>query len=396
MAENQIKAMIGDVFNEIADAILTGDFGKKVRVGLTILGSEHGTDELVKGAELAAKKYGDFKIVLIGPKVETGLRMVEVGSEAEMHQKMDELLENGELDAAVTMHYNFPIGVSTVGRVITPGFGKELVLATTTGTSSTHRAEGMVKNALYGIITAKALGIKNPTVGILNLDGARQVERALKELKQNGYEVNFSESVRSDGGCIMRGNDLLAAASDVMVMDTLTGNLLMKVFSAFTTGGSYESLGYGYGPGVGDGYDKIICILSRASGAPVVCEALRYAASCAKGNLKQIAAEEFAKARKAGLDDILKALNAESKKPAVRAEAKKLEKKPVTKSVAGIDILELENAVAALGEAEIYSESGMGCTGPIVLVADEDYLAAVDVLFNNKYIAEKPLDCNRC
>ncbi|HWR61913.1 MAG TPA: glycine/sarcosine/betaine reductase complex component C subunit alpha [Clostridia bacterium] len=394
MSENQVRTMIGEVFNEIADAIMTGEFGKKVKVGLTTMGSEHGTEELVRGAEMAAKKYSDFEIVLVGPKVDTGLTIVEVNDEAEMHKKMDELLDNGELDAAVTMHYSFPIGVSTVGRVITPGFGKELILATTTGTSSTHRVEGMVKNALYGVITAKALGIKNPTVGILNVDGARQVERALKELKSNGYDINFSESVRADGGVVMRGNDLLAAASDIMVTDTLTGNLMIKIFSAFTTGGSYESLGYGYGPGVGDNYDKIICILSRASGAPVVCEALRYAASCAKGGLTKIAKEEFEKARKAGLDTILGELTAESKKPAQKAEVKKLEKKPVTKSVAGIDILELENAVAALAEEEIYSESGMGCTGPIILVADEDYLKAVEALLAKKYITERPLDCN--
>jgi glycine/sarcosine/betaine reductase complex component C subunit alpha len=394
MSENQVKSMIGEVFNEIADAIMTGEFGKRVKVGLTTLGSEHGTEELVKGAEAAAKKYSDFEIVLIGPKIDTTLRIVEVNTDEEMHKKMDELLEKGELDAAVTMHYNFPIGVSTVGRVITPGFGKELILATTTGTSSTHRVEGMVKNALYGIITSKALGIKKPTVGILNVDGARQVERALKELKSNGYDINFSESVRADGGVIMRGNDLLAAASDIMVMDTLTGNLMMKMFSAFTTGGSYESLGYGYGPGVGDNYGKIICILSRASGAPVVCEALRYAASCAKGGLTKVAKEEFEKARKAGLDTILSAITTESKKAAPKAEVKQLDKKPVTKSVAGIDILELENAVASLAEEGIYSESGMGCTGPIVLVADEDYVKAVGILFAKKYISERPLDCN--
>lgn len=394
MSENQVRSMIGEVFSEIADAIMTGEFGKKVRVGLTTMGSEHGTEELVKGASMAAKKYGDFEIVLIGPKTDTDLRIVEVSSEEEMHKKMDELLEGGELDAAVTMHYSFPIGVSTVGRVVTPGFGRELILATTTGTSSTHRVEGMVKNALYGIITAKALGIERPSVGILNVDGARQVERALKELKSNGYDINFSESVRADGGVVMRGNDLLSAASDIMVMDTLTGNIMMKVFSAFTTGGSYEALGYGYGPGVGDNYDKIICILSRASGAPVVCEALRYAASCAKGGLTRIAKEEFEKARKAGLDSILSGLTAESKKAAPKAETKKLEKKPVTKSVAGIDILELENAVAVLGEEGIYSESGMGCTGPIVLVADEDYNKAIDILLDKKYITEKPLDYN--
>ncbi|MEA4848985.1 MAG: glycine/sarcosine/betaine reductase complex component C subunit alpha [Clostridiaceae bacterium] len=370
MAENQVKSMIGEVFDEIADAIMTGEFGKKVKVGLTTLGSEHGTQELVKGAEAAAKKYGDFEVVLIGPRVDTALKVVEVNNEEDMHKRMDELLDSGELDAAVTMHYNFPIGVSTVGRVITPGFGKELILATTTGTSSTHRVEGMVKNALYGVIAAKALGIKNPTVGILNVDGARQVERALKELRSNGYDISFSESVRADGGVVMRGNDLLSAAADVMVMDTLTGNLMIKIFSAFTTGGSYESLGYGYGPGVGDDYGKIISILSRASGAPVVCEALRYAASCAKGGLTKIAKEEFAKARKAGLDDILKELTAESTKTAPKAEVKQLDKKPVTKSIAGIDILELENAVASLAGEGIYSESGMGCTGPIILVSE--------------------------
>lgn len=394
MTENNIKTMIGEVFNDIADAMKSGSFGNKVKVGLTTLGSEHGTSELVKGAEMAAKKYSDFEIVLIGPKTETSLKNVEAQTEEEMYKIMDEMLEKGELDSAVTMHYSFPIGVSTVGRVITPGFGKELLIATTTGTSSTHRVEGMVKNTLYGIITAKALGIKEPTVGILNIDGARKVEGALKELKANGYDINFSQSVRADGGIVMRGNDLLAAASDIMVMDSLTGNIMMKLFSAYTTGGSYEALGYGYGPGVGENYDKIICILSRASGAPVVCEALRYAASCANGKLMQIAKEEFAKARKAGLDEILKSLTADSKNAAPKQDFKMPDKKVVTKSIAGIDILELENAVETLGRAGIYSESGMGCTGPIILVSDEDYIKAVDILLENKYITERPLDCH--
>lgn len=394
MTDNNIKNMIGEVFNDIADAMKTGSFGNRVKVGLTTLGSEHGTSELIKGAEMAAKKYSDFEIVLIGPKVDTSLKIVEAQTEEEMYKVMDEMLKKGELDSAVTMHYSFPIGVSTVGRVITPGFGKELLIATTTGTSSTHRVEGMVKNALYGIITAKALGIKEPTVGILNIDGARKVEGALKELKAKGYDINFSESVRADGGVVMRGNDLLAAASDIMVMDSLTGNLMMKIFSASTTGGSYEALGYGYGPGVGENYDKIICILSRASGAPVVCEALRYAASCASGKLMHIAKEEFAKARKAGLDEILQSLTAESKKSVEKQEFKMPDKKVVTKSIAGIDILELENAVTTLGKADIYSESGMGCTGPVILVSDEDYIKAVDILLENKYITERPLDCH--
>lgn len=392
MVDNNVSNIIGEVFNEIADAMKTGNFGSRVKVGITTLGSELGTAELVKGAEMAAKKYSDFEIILIGPKFDTNLKLVEVNSEVEMHKTMDAMLATGELDSAVTMHYNFPIGVSTVGRVITPGFGKELIISTTTGTSSTNRAEAMVKNALYGIVTAKALGIEKPTVGILNIDGARKVEGALKALKSKGYEINFSESVRSDGGVVMRGNDLLAAAADIMVMDSLTGNLMMKIFSAFNTGGSYEALGFGYGPGVGENYDKIICILSRASGAPVVCEALRYAASCAKGKLQQVAKDEFAKARKAGLDEILKGLTVDSNKAKVSEDFKMPDKKTVVNSIPGIDILELDNAVITLGKAGIYSECGMGCTGPIVLTSDDEYNKAIDILLENKFISERPLE----
>ncbi len=42
----------------------------------------------------------------------------------------------------------------------------------------------MVKNGIYGIIVAKALGIENPTVGILNVDNAVSVERAFKEQRK--------------------------------------------------------------------------------------------------------------------------------------------------------------------------------------------------------------------
>ena len=45
----------------------------------------------------------------------------------------------------------------------------------------------MIKNAVYGIITAKASGVKDPTVGILNVDGARQTEMALNQLQKNGW-----------------------------------------------------------------------------------------------------------------------------------------------------------------------------------------------------------------
>lgn len=388
-----VKNIIGNVFNEIADAIESGQFGPKIKVGITTLGSEHGVDNIIKGAELAQSKDNSIEVVLIGPRVDTKLKVVEVTSEEEAHKKMEELLDSGEIHSAVTMHYNFPIGVSTVGKVITPGHGKEMFIATTTGTSSPHRVEAMIKNGLYGIITAKAMGIEKPTVGILNVDGARQVERALKELQNNGYDVNFSESVRADGGSIMRGNDLLTGTPDVMITDTLTGNLLMKIFSSYTTGGSYEALGYGYGPGIGEDYNRIILILSRASGTPVVANAITYAGELAKGNLTKIAQEEFRKAKDAKLEDILKSLKKENKKEEEEEEVVAPPKEVVTGSISGIDIMELENAVRILWKNGIYAESGMGCTGPIVMVNEEKLKKAIDILSKAGYTSEGSDPC---
>lgn len=394
MSEN-IKNMIGKVFKDIADAMETGQFGQKVRVGITVLGSEHGVENIVRGAELAQKRNSSVEVVLIGPKVDTELKIYEANTEDEQHKRMEELLDSGEINSAVTMHYTFPLGVSTVGRVVTPGKGKEMFIATTTGTSSAHRVEGMVKNALYGIITAKAMGIKNPTVGLLNVDGVRQVERALNELRANGYEFNFAESMRSDGGSVMRGNDLLTGTPDVMVTDSLTGNLLMKIFSSYTTGGDYEAMGFGYGPGIGEDYDRTILILSRASGVPVVANAIEFAAGLAQGKVTDVSKEEFAKAKKAKFDDILKGLKKDTKKESTEdaGEVVAPAKEVVTGSISGIDIMELEDAVMTLWKNGIYAESGMGCTGPIVMVNEEKVDQAVAVLAKAGYIAGESTPC---
>ncbi|HCO19159.1 MAG TPA: glycine reductase [Tissierellales bacterium] len=393
MATDNIKTMIGSIFNEIADAMETGSFGKKVRVGLTTLGSELGVENMIKGAEMAQKRASHIEVVLIGPKVDSALTQVVVENEDQGYKEMERMLDSKELDACVTLHYSFPIGVSTVGRVVTPGKGREMIIATTTGTSSAHRVEAMVKNGIYGVIAAKAIGIKNPTVGILNVDGARQVERAFKELTVKGYQINFTESSRADGGSVMRGNDLLAGTPDVMITDTLTGNIMMKVFSSFTTGGSYESQGYGYGPGIGENYDRLIMILSRASGAPVIANAISYAVELVQGDVLAVAKKEFEAANKAGLKELLSSLTKEVKKEESKAVAKAPEKEPVTGTIDGIDIMELEDAVKVLWSSGIYAESGMGCTGPIVMVNETKISEALGVLSKAGYSVGQAEDC---
>lgn len=385
--ENQVKSTIAQVFDEIAAGLASGNFGKRARVGLTLAGSEHGEGEMLFGAELAQKQDPSIEVVVFGSPAETELTLIETADAKAAHEKMDAMLESGELDAAVTMHYSFPIGVSTVGKVITPGFGREMLVANTTGTSDTERVSAMLKNTISAIAVAKACGNADPTVGILNIDGARQLERALIKLSEKGYPIRFTESSRADGGVVMRGNDLLQGVPDIMVMDSLTGNVVMKVMSAFQTGGSYESLGEGYGPGVGEGYDRIINIISRASGAPVVAGALRYAGACARGGLLKKVDAEFAMAKKAGLDALLKGFSApaESKK-ADAEEVKAPPEKVVDEEITGIEILVLEEAVQALWKKNIFASSGMGCTGPVVMVASEDAEAAIEILKEAEYL----------
>ena len=378
---NNVKKLLQDVLHEVAEAIETGEFGSKVRVGITLFGSEHGSAELLRGAELAQKQNPDIEVVGIGPQMETGLKIYPVADEKEQHEKMEELLDSGEISACVTMHYSFPIGVATVGKVIAPANGQELIIATTTGTSATERVEAMVRNAIYGIATAKATGLKNPTVGILNVDGARAVERALNKMRDNGYEFSWGKSLRSDGGAVMRGNDLLAASPDIMVMDSLTGNVMMKLFSSYSTGGSYEATGFGYGPGVGESYDRIIMILSRASGAPVAANAIKYAADVARGGLPQIAKSEFAAAKKAGIEEAVSV-----KKVRQQEEVAIPPKKIVAEEIPGIEILDLDEAAKEVWKAGIYAETGMGCTGPVILVAAEDAHQAEEILRKAGYI----------
>lgn len=384
MAQN-IQKLIAETFLEMANGLESGSYGKKPKIALTGMGSEHGEENSMQAAVTAAAEGID--VYYIGTLEAPGVTTVKVADDEEGHKKMEELLENGEVDAAVTMHYPFPIGVSTVGRVITPGKGKEMFIANTTGTSSADRIEGMIKNAVYGIIAAKACGIADPSVGILNVDGARQTEKALKELADGGYPIRFAESARADGGCVMRGNDLLQGSPDIMVTDSLTGNVLVKTMSAFQTGGSYEAVGYGYGPGIGEGYDRLVMIISRASGAPVIAGAIRYAAQLVRGKVFDVAAKEFAAAKKAGLEDILKARKAAAKPAAAAEEAVTAPPAEiVTAQIPGIEVMDLEDGVQALWKNGIYAESGMGCTGPIIRVSDANLEKAKEILTKEGYI----------
>ena len=379
-----VEAIIAKSFLKMAEGLENGSFADRPKIALTGMGSEHGEENAMAAAKMAAARGVD--VYYIGTLTAEGVTTVPVADEEEGHKKMEQMVESGEVDGAVTMHFPFPIGVSTVGRAVTPARGREMFIANTTGTSSGDRIEGMILNAVDGIIAAKACGVQNPTVGILNVDGARQTEMALNQLKAGGYEFQWAVSARADGGAVLRGNDVLQGTPDVLVTDSLTGNVLIKVLSAYTTGGSFEATGYGYGPGIGRDYEKLILIISRASGAPLIANALQYAAELVRGQVFRVAKEEFEKAEKAGLGKILAARKA-AQKPAEAEEVKAPAAEPCTASIAGIEVMDLEDAAKALWKEGIYAETGMGCTGPLVMMSDANHDKALEILRKAGYVS---------
>lgn len=380
-----VEAIIAKSFLKMAEGLENGSFADRPKIALTGMGSEHGEENAMAAAKMAAARGVD--VYYIGTLTAEGVTTVPVANEEEGHKKMEQMVESGEVDGAVTMHFPFPIGVSTVGRAVTPARGREMFIANTTGTSSGDRIEGMILNAVDGIIAAKACGVKNPTVGILNVDGARQTEMALNQLKEGGYEFQWANSARADGGAVLRGNDVLQGTPDVLVTDSLTGNVLIKMLSAYTTGGSFEAAGFGYGPGIGRDYEKLILIISRASGAPLIANALQYAAELVRGQVFSVARAEFDRAEKAGLSRILAARKAAQKPQAAEEEVKLPPAEPCTASVAGIEVMDLEDAAKALWKAGIYAETGMGCTGPLVMMSEANHAKALEILRKAGYVS---------
>jgi len=377
------RLLIADALMGIVQKARHG--GPLLKIGLMATGGELGAEEILRGGLLAQEANPGVQVVAIGPRIPgfDGLEWMETPDcEVDVTAAVAKATTAGAVAGVVAMHFPFPIGVTTIGRSLTPGRGKPMFIASCTGFSGSSRWEALLRNAVYGIATAKALGVARPTVALLNQDGAGPVFRALGRMKEQGYDINFGTSLRGDGGALLRGNDLVSGAVDVLVCDTLTGNALIKIFATFTSGGQYESVGWGYGPSVGEGWRRIISIVSRASGAPVIANAIAMTAKMAAGGLPDLVASELRAARVAGFDAALEQLKPKESVKAI----KKPPAVPVDAEISGVDVMDMEAAVQTLWKAGIYAEAAMGCTGPVVRVQAAAKDNSVDILRQSGFI----------
>jgi hypothetical protein len=249
---SKLEKTIAQTFLEMAQGLESGSYGVRPKIALTGMGSEHGEENAMAAAKMAAARGVD--VYYIGTLEAEGITTVHVANDEEGHKKMEELVENGEVDGAVTMHFPFPIGVSTVGRVGDAGQGPPDVHGQHHRHLQRRPHRGHDQERRLRHHHRQGLRQRPPDRGHPER-GRRPADRdGAQPAPAGGYDFDWATSARADGGAVMRGNDVLEGTPDVMVTDSLTGNVLIKMLSAYTTGGSFEATGYGYGPGIGKGY----------------------------------------------------------------------------------------------------------------------------------------------
>ena len=92
MAKSFIEKTIANTFMEIAQGLETGSFGKRPKIALTGMGSEHGEENAMAAAVMAAQEGID--VYYIGSLEHEGVITVKVADDEEGHKKMEEMLAN--------------------------------------------------------------------------------------------------------------------------------------------------------------------------------------------------------------------------------------------------------------------------------------------------------------
>ncbi len=113
---------------------------------------------------------------------------------------------------------------------------------------------------------------------------------------------------------------------------------------------------------------------------------MSFADELVRGGVQKIAKAEFALADKAGLEEILRQKREASAPAAAKAEVKAPPRSPAPQASPGHRGHGHRGRRAGAVAKDIYAESAMGCTGPLVLVSDANEERAKTLLREAGYI----------
>ncbi len=232
-----------------------------MKIAIDVMGGDMGSKELIKGAVLAAEKYG-YKIVLFGKKEEIEKTLSELNSKAdievrhtdvviEMHDNARDVLKakkessmslaltaaaNGECDAVVStgnsgaLITGATLLVKRIDGVLRPAFAPVLpskngaVVLLDAGANVEVKPEYLAQFGEMGAVYAeKVLGKANARVGLVSNGkeehkGTDLTREAKAMLEKSG--LNFLGYIE--------GNQIMLGDADVVVCDGFTGNVILK------------------------------------------------------------------------------------------------------------------------------------------------------------------------
>jgi glycerol-3-phosphate acyltransferase PlsX len=242
-----------------------------MRIGLDIMGSDHGPDVPIRGAVLAARELpSDTRLVLIGDAatIEKGLRsegadasafdIVPSVDDITMHDNPTKalqakprssisigfhLLKEGKLDAFASTGNTGAMLVGSIFSVkpipgvirpciptLVPKEGGGLGVLLDVGANADCKPDVLAQFGLLGAMLAKHVyHIDEPKVGLLNIGEEEKkgdlLRQATHELMKDQTQYRFIGNIE--------GRDLFNEKADVMVCDGFTGNVVLKVIEGF-------------------------------------------------------------------------------------------------------------------------------------------------------------------
>ncbi|MCI0652721.1 MAG: phosphate acyltransferase PlsX [Planctomycetes bacterium] len=277
-----------------------------IRIGIDAMGGDHAPRVVVEGAILAAQKFDDVLLKLVGPEERLRSLVLECGGDAsrlefadapdvvEMHEspvealrqkprssirKLASLLKDGQcvaifgagntgaMVAAATMYLGLLPGVKRAGIAVAIPVGQPPVILIDVGANVQCKPAHLVQ---YGIMASefarRVYGVERPTVGLLNVGEEEEKGHALAKDAQELFRsapISFAGNVE--------GRDIYRGTTNVVVCDGFVGNVVLKVsegmWERVTEMFKHELAGRGGGAGAGAG-------AGAGSGAAALAQAL--------------------------------------------------------------------------------------------------------------------------
>jgi len=234
-----------------------------MKIAIDAMGGDHAPNSTIKGAILAANRYKDLEIILVGQEEQIKKHLSEelpanitilhasevILTEDEpvkaVRRKKDssivvaaKLVKDNLADSVITAGNTgafMTVGLLIGGRIegierpalapVLPTIGKNGVLILDVGANMDPKPEHLAQYALMGsIYSEQVLGLQNPRVGLLNVGteetkGNELTKQAFPLLQK--LPVNFIGNVEA--------RDIPEGVCDVLVCDGFSGNIVLKL-----------------------------------------------------------------------------------------------------------------------------------------------------------------------